>query len=206
MQIARANRPTYAPAPEFLTVAKSTPISWTELLGNAQVLLEARIAREGTKAADLEIALNQLNRCRSQIEAELARAASGSPRRESRTGARITEYRVEVFNRVETLTEYRGPRTEPFRAPHEVYSAVVRYAAARSEPFDFMDLHDTLRKSLGELPDYRVRVCTRFMVAAGLLHHERRRFCAVKSGRAFEKLASDAWTSVSRKPLVPSLA
>jgi hypothetical protein len=186
-------------------VAESTPISWTEPLSVAQALLEARIAREGKNARDLQIALQHLTRIPALVEAQLKEASSGPPKREGRTGAKITKYTVEVFNRDAMLTEHRGPGNEPFRSPRSVYSAIASFAAARPDPFDFMDLFDTLRKSLGELPDYRFRVCTRFMVAAGLLRHERRRFCAVKTGRAFEKLASDAWTSVSRMPLVPSL-
>lgn len=79
---------------EFLKLPRSTPNSWSESLGNVHVLLEARIAREGAKSADLSIALTHLNRSRTQVEAELARAAAGTPKREGRTGARITEYRV----------------------------------------------------------------------------------------------------------------
>jgi hypothetical protein len=187
----------------FLKVARSTPNSWSESLGNVQVLLEARIAREGAKAADLSIALTHLNRGRTQVEAELARVAAGPPKREGRTGARITEYRVESFDGQETLTEYRGPMTEPFRTPQAVYAAVVKFAAGRKDPFDFMLLFDTLRKSLGELPDYRVRVCTRFMVAAGVLRHERRRFVAADGPKGFSKAAADAWTAAAKSSLIP---
>jgi hypothetical protein len=49
--------------------------------------------------------------------------------------------------------------------------------------------------SLGELPDYRVRVCTGFMVAAGVLRHERRRFVAAHSAKGFSKAAADAWAA-----------
>jgi len=186
-----------------LKVARSAPNSWSESLGNVQVLLEARIAREGTKAADLTIALTRLDRCRTQVEAELARAAAGPPKREGRTGARITEYRVESFDGQQTLTEYRGPKTEPFRTSREVYAAVAQFAASRKEPFDFMFLFDTVRKSLGELPDYRVRVCTRFMVAAGVLRHERRRFVPAESPKRFAKAAADAWAAAAKAPLIP---
>lgn len=188
---------------ESLKLARSTPNSWSESLGNVQVLLEARIAREGAKAADLSIALTHLNRGRTQVEAELARVAAGPPKREGRTGARITEYRVESFDGQETLTEYRGPMTEPFRTPHAVYAAVVKFAAGRKDPFDFMLLFDTLRKSLGELPDYRVRVCTRFMVAAGVLRHERRRFVAADGPKGFSKAAAEAWAAAAKSPLIP---
>ena len=191
------------PLGESLKLARSTPNSWSESLGNVQVLLEARIAREGAKAADLSIALTHLNRGRTQVEAELARVAAGPPKREGRTGARITEYRVESFDGQETLTEYRGPMTEPFRTPHAVYAAVVKFAAGRKDPFDFMLLFDTLRKSLGELPDYRVRVCTRFMVAAGVLRHERRRFIAADGPKGFSKAAAEAWSAAAKSPLIP---
>ncbi len=55
---------------EGIELAKSLPNSWSESLGNVQVLLEARIAREGAKAADLSIALTHLNRGRAQVEVE----------------------------------------------------------------------------------------------------------------------------------------
>lgn len=193
----------YARPTELLEVAKTPRSSWTESLSNAQVLLEARIAREGGRAKDLVLAEAHLNRVRLLVEDELAKVASGPPKREGRTGARITEYRVEDFNGEETLTEYRGPQTEPFRTPRWVYDAVVKYAVARAQPFDFMELFDSVRKSNGELPDYRLRVCTRFMVAAGVLRHERRRFASAVQINGLQRLAESAWKNAVRKPLVP---
>lgn len=80
---------------------------------------------------------------------------------------------------------------------------VAKFVAGRKEPFDFMQLFDSIRESLGDLPDYRVRVCTRFMVAAGVLQHERRRFFASDSPKAFGKVASEAWNSAAKVAFVP---
>lgn len=184
-------------------MSKAPPNSWSESLSNAQVLLEARIAREGGKGTDLGMALVFLARARLLMLNELARATSGPAKRPGRTGARISDYRVESFRGEEVLTEYRGPHTEPFRSPREVYDSIVKHAAAQSRPFDFMDLFDSVRKSLGDLPDYRVRVCTRFMVAAGVLDHNRRRFSPAKAAKSFTRLAQDAWDSAARKPFIP---
>jgi hypothetical protein len=150
-------------------------------------------------------ALTFVERCRAQVEAELAKAAAGPPKRASRTGARITEYRVEVFGGAETLVEYRGERTEPFRTPRSLYDEVIRFAARQKGPFDYVSLFDALRADREHLPDYRVRVCTRFLVVAGVLRHQRRRFEPIAKGVGpCERAAKDAWDRAARTPLKPS--
>ena len=52
---------------ESLKLARSTSNSWSESLGNVQVLLEARIAREGAKAADPDDRFETADRMRQAI-------------------------------------------------------------------------------------------------------------------------------------------
>lgn len=184
---------------------RTTPSSWSESLNCVELLLKLPLGDDNPSVVAMKHeALAYVDLCRGQVKAELADAAAGPPKRASRTGARITEYRAEMFGGEPTLVEYRGERTEPFRSPRSVYDEVVHFAARQKGPFDYVTLFDALRHGREHLPDYRVRVCTRFLVLAGVLLHQRRRFeAAAKGVGPCERAAKEAWDRAARTPLKP---
>lgn len=164
-------------------------LTWREHLLKARSVLEARSAVEGNKAADLRLAIKN-------IDSAVKCAGNGHiPKRATRDGSEIYRYVVEQCRGEEVLAEYRKKNpSEPFRAPMAIFGIILDTVARRDGFIDFFELSEEIRKSVGNyVPDNRSRPCIRFLVRRGLLQQFRRKYKMSCSGEQFIQRAWDAW-------------
>lgn len=102
------------------------------------------------------------------------------------------QYKVEKLGGEVYIAEYRDDDPRPFRAPKEVFDAVVTVVSTATSPLLAADILDAVGRELGDPPsEYQVRLCLRFLTSkgVGLLQRHRAHYIATGSQR-FKRAAT----------------
>jgi hypothetical protein len=170
----------------------------------AITFLDARILQEGDRAKDLRAARDIFNDIRAESDGLIRQGGGGTRPGTTRDGSAVTHYRVERLGAEDVLAEYRTKAKEPFRCTREIFDKIVEILGKSPKPMHFLDIFDELRRELDDsIPDYRPRVCLRYLVARGLVTHARRRFERTGEPKDFERRVSAAWDGAKRQPWYP---
>lgn len=109
------------------------------------------------------------------------------------------QYKVEKLGGEVYIAEYRDDDPRPFRAPKEVFDAVVTVVSTATSPLLAADILDAVGQELGnQVSEYQVRMCLRFLTSksVGLLQRHRARYIATTS-RRFKRAATSKFSALS---------
>lgn len=132
-------------------------------------------------------------------EIHLAERRGREPRAKPKQAKAVVGYSIDHGRHDVALAEHRSGGAPPFRCPEKTYGVVAEAIDGGSGAVKFNWIHQEVERLMrAEIPDYQVRVATRFLVHAGVLGHARARFTH-DSTKNLPYLAMKAWKAWEKK-------